>query len=84
MAKQDPGKQSKAQTQATPKKAKETVVQASKKYEITGSIAGAKQFRKVVSGRSERHAKDVALSLFGSCGGFKRSQIKITGIKAVE
>jgi ribosomal protein L20A (L18A) len=57
------------------------------KFKVTGNIMLGKEkrgFEKEVEGKNESHAKHIALSLFGSNNGVKRSKIEITEVKKVE
>ncbi len=52
------------------------------KYVVTGMIRKEKsKFAKEVDAKSEKHAKDLVLSFFGSKHGIKRAGIEINGVK---
>jgi ribosomal protein L20A (L18A) len=56
------------------------------KFLVTGSIGagkGSKPFEKVVEAKSEKLAREYALSLLGSNAGIKRSKVKIISAEKV-
>ena len=57
------------------------------KYKIEGIVriksGGERKFSKSFEAKSEKHAKELLFSYFGSKNGVKRSQVKITTIGAV-
>ncbi len=56
------------------------------KFTVSGTVDipnGTRKFSKEVEAKSERHAKDVVYSLFGSSNGVKRNKVRIESVSKV-